>query len=115
LLGNHKSVLVPLARLLLGVFLTLLLTYFSLAIADNVGTPQFVRYVFSSGYVLGIHFASGTTFGETLSSFLRISLTVNVAYYGLIMWLLLIRKINWQSWREIPAIISGWNHSALVI
>jgi hypothetical protein len=101
MIADRKAVRFPLAQLLLGVFLTLLLTYFSLAIADHVGTPQFVRYVFSPGYVLGMHFASGPSFTEALDSFGRIALPVNIVYYGLISFFL-IRKINWPKLPRNP-------------
>ncbi len=98
---NRNSVRFPLAQLLLGGFLTLLLTYFSLAIADHVGTPQLIRYVFSPGYVLGVHLASGASLLEALGSFGRIALTVNLIYYGLISFFL-IRKINWPKLPRNP-------------
>jgi hypothetical protein len=82
------------AQLLIGTLLTLLLTYLSLAIADHVGTPEFVRCIFSPGYVLGVRFATGCGFLETLGSFGRIAITVNMIYFGMICFLLLW-KINW--------------------
>ena len=89
------------AQVALGGFFTLLLTYVSLAIADHVGTPQLVRYIFSPGFVAGMHFASGIGLLERLGSFGRIAITVNILYYGLINFLL-FRKLNWPKWPRNP-------------
>ncbi len=86
------------AQLMIGTLLASLLTYLSLAIADHVGTPEFVRYVFSPGYVLGVRFATGRGFLDTLGSFGRIAITVNMIYFGLFSFLLL-----WKiSWPKLP-------------
>src|SRR6266550_5607500 len=77
---KHRRFVV--AQLLIGSFLTLLMTYLSLAIADRPTTPQVVRYVFSPGYVLGVRFATGKGFLDTLGSFGRIAIAVNMIYYG---------------------------------
>lgn len=82
------------AQSVVGSLITLFLTYFSLAIADHVGTPDFVRYVLSPGYVLGMRFASGGGWLERLGSFGRIAVTTNLIYYGLLVFLVL-RKIDW--------------------
>jgi hypothetical protein len=82
------------AQLLIGGLLTLFLTYLSLAIADHVGTPDLVRYVFSPGYVLGMRLATGNGLLDTLGSFGRIAITVNMIYFGFISFVLLW-KINW--------------------
>jgi hypothetical protein len=82
------------AQVLTGGLLTLLLTYLSLAVADHVGTPEFVRCVFSPGYVLGMRFATGSGFLDRLGSFGRIAITVNMVYFGLFSFILLW-KINW--------------------
>jgi hypothetical protein len=89
------------AQVALGTLFTLLLTYVSLAIADHVGTPQLVRYIFSPGFVAGMHFASGSGLLERLGSFERIAIPVNFLYYGLINFLL-FRKLNWPRWPENP-------------
>jgi hypothetical protein len=89
---KHRRFVV--AQLLLGGLLTLLLTYVSLAIADHATTPQLVRYVFSPGYVLGVRFATGKGLLDTLGSFGRIAVTVNMIYFGSISFVLLW-KINW--------------------
>jgi hypothetical protein len=89
------------AQLMLGSFFTLLSTYVSLAIADHVGTPQLVRYIFSPGFVAGMRFASGGGFLERLGSFGRIAITVNVVYYGLINFLL-FWNINWPKLPKNP-------------
>jgi hypothetical protein len=91
---NYKSNGRLVVQLLGGSLLTLLLTYFSMAIADHVGTPELIRYIFSPGYVFGMRYASGSGFFDTLGSFARISLTVNIIYYGLVSFLL-FRKFNW--------------------
>jgi len=82
------------AQLLVGSLLTLLLTYLSMAIADRPTTPQLVRYIFSPGYVLGVRFATGHGFLDTLGSFGRIAITANMIYFGSITFLLWW-KVNW--------------------
>ena len=82
------------AQLLISGLLTLLLTYLSLAIAGRPTTPQLVRYIFSPGYVLGVRFATGHGFLDTLGSFGRVAITTNMIYFGSITFLLLW-KINW--------------------
>jgi len=94
MIAAHKARRFISAQLLVGGMLTVVLTYISLAVADHVGTPRVVRYIFAPGYVLGMRFASGTGLLDTLGSFGRIALTVNMIYYGLISFLLL-RKVNW--------------------
>jgi hypothetical protein len=89
---KHRRFVV--AQLLIGSFLTLLMTYLSLAIADRPTTPQLVRYVFSPGYVLGVRFATGKGFLDALGSFGRIAITATTIYFGSICFLLLW-KINW--------------------
>jgi hypothetical protein len=89
------------AQLMIGSFLTLLLTYVSLAIADHVGTPQLVRYILSPGFVAGMRFASGSGLLERLGSSGRIAITVNVVYYGLINFFL-FRKLNWPKLPKNP-------------
>jgi hypothetical protein len=78
------------AQLMIGTLLTLRLTYLSLAIADHVGTPEFVRYVLSPGYVLGVRFATGRGFLDTLGSFGRIAITINMISFGLISLLIVV-------------------------
>jgi hypothetical protein len=90
-----------LGQLVVGGLLTLLSTYLSLAIADHVGTPDFVRYLLSPGFMLGMRFASGTGFFERLDSFGRIAVTVNLIYYGFIMFFVL-RKVDWPKHRKNP-------------
>jgi hypothetical protein len=99
--AGRKSRRFVVAQVALGSLFTLLLTYLSLAIADHVGTPQFVRYIFSPGFVAGMHFASGIGLLERLGSFGRIAISVNILYYGLINFLL-FRKLNWPGWPENP-------------
>ena len=82
-----------LGQLLVSAFLALVLTYFSLAIADHVGTPQWVRYVLAPGFVLGMHFASGRGLLDTLGSFGRIAISGDMIYFGLISFLFL-RKVD---------------------
>jgi hypothetical protein len=82
------------AQVLIGILLTLFLTYLSIAIADRPTAPQFVRCVISPGFVLGLRFANGNEFLDWLGSFGRIAVTVNVIYFGLIN-CLLFWKINW--------------------
>jgi hypothetical protein len=96
---KHRRFVV--AQLLIGGFLTLLLTYLSLAIADRPTTPQLVRYVFSPGYVLGVRFASGKGFLDRLGSFGRIAITANMIYYGSISFLL-FWKLNWPKLPRNP-------------
>jgi hypothetical protein len=91
--GNkHRRFLT--AQLLISSLLALLLTFLSLAIADHVGTPEIVRWVFSPGYVLGLRFMSGGGFLERLGSFGRIAVAINVIYFGLISFVLLW-KMEW--------------------
>jgi hypothetical protein len=90
-----------LAQVPVGVVLALLLTWLSMAIADHVGTPEIVRWIFSPGYVLGLHFAWGRGFRDQLGSFMFIALIVNVSYYGLVCFLLL-RRIGWPSSPKNP-------------
>ncbi len=91
---NPKQQRFLLAQLTIGVLLTLFLTYISLAIADRVGTPEWVKYVFAPGYVLGMRYARGTGLLDTLGSFGRIAITANITYYGLIVFVVM-RQINW--------------------
>jgi|SRR5580704_3194231 hypothetical protein len=83
-----------LAQLIVGGLVTLFLTYLGMAISDRPTTPLFVRCVISPGFVLGMRFASGDGFLETLGSFGRIAITANVIYYGFLNFLVL-RKVNW--------------------
>jgi hypothetical protein len=99
--GGRKPRRFVAAQVALGGLFTLLLTYVSLASADHVGPPQLVRYIFSPGFVAGIHFASGDGFLERLGSFGRIAITVDILYYGLINFLL-FRKLNWPNWPGNP-------------
>src|SRR6476660_10048932 len=55
-----------LAQVLLGSVLTLLLTWLSMAVADHIGTPDPARWIFSPGYLLGMHYAWGRSFREQL-------------------------------------------------
>jgi len=77
---DRKSERFLVAQVLIGAFLALLATYVSLSIADDAGTPQVVRYVIAPGYVLGTYCASGRGFFDTLGSFVRIALAVNITY-----------------------------------
>jgi hypothetical protein len=95
---THRFVV---AQLALGCFFTLVMTYLSLALADHVGTPQLVRYIFSPGFVAGMNFASGNGLLERLGSFGRIAITINVLYYGLINFAL-FWKFNWPKWPKNP-------------
>jgi hypothetical protein len=99
--GGRNPVRLALIELAMRGLLALLLTYFSLAIADHAGTPQFVRYVFYPARVRGMHFRSGAGFLEVLGSFGRIALTVNAVYYGLISFFL-IRETNWPKLSRNP-------------
>jgi hypothetical protein len=83
-----------LAQLLIGSLLTLFFTYLGMAISDRPTTPQFVRRVISPGFVLGMRFASGDGFLETLGSFGRIAITANVIYYSFLNFLV-FRNVNW--------------------
>jgi hypothetical protein len=99
--AGHKPRRFIIAQLMIGSFLTLLLTYVSLAVADHVGTPQLVRYILSPGFVAGMRFASGSGILERLGSFGRIAITVNVVYYGLINFLL-FRRFDWPKLPKNP-------------
>jgi hypothetical protein len=90
-----------LARVLIALVITLPRTWLSMAIADHVGTPEFLRWIVSPGYVLGVHFAWGRGFSEHLSSFMLIALTANLSYYGFACFLLL-RGINWPKTPRNP-------------
>jgi hypothetical protein len=98
---DRKSERFQVAQVLIGAFLTLLATYVSLSVADNVGTPQVVGYVIAPGYVLGMHFASGRGFFDTLGSFMRIALAVNFSYYGLIVFFVM-KRVNWPKLSRNP-------------
>lgn len=100
MISEHKPERFVLAQFL-GGLLTIILTWVSLTIADHVGTPEFVRYIFSPGYVLGMRFAAGAGFLETLGSFGRIAITANMIYYGLISFFIL-KKINWPRMPRNP-------------
>ena len=88
---GHKPDLILRGKIAIGVLLTLTMTYLSLAIADHVGTPQWVRYLLSPGFVLGMRFASGTGILDTVGSFGRIAITTNIVYFGLINFFVLRR------------------------
>jgi hypothetical protein len=92
---NQKQQRVVVPQLIIGSSFALLLTYLSLAIADHVGTPQFVRYVFSPGYVLGLRFS------DSFGNFVLIAVGVNITYFGLLIFLL-VWKINWPKLRKNP-------------
>lgn len=98
---DRKSERFLVAQVLVGAFLTLLATYISLSVTDNVNTPQVVRYVIAPGYVLGMYFASGRGFFDTLGSFMRIVLAVNISYYGLICFFAM-KRINWPRLSRNP-------------
>ncbi|MGA7560377.1 MAG: hypothetical protein WBV60_10020 [Terriglobales bacterium] len=89
------------AQLLIGGFLTLMLTFASIAIADHETTPQLLRYVISPGFVLGLRYMTGRGFFDALGSFERIAFTVNIIYFGLITFLLLW-KVNWPKLPRNP-------------
>lgn len=88
-------------QLIVCGLLALPLTYLSLAIADRPATPQLIRYIFAPGFVLGMRFASGSSFLDTLGNFGRMAILTNITYYGLICFLLL-RRINWPKWPKSP-------------
>src|SRR5277367_2737481 len=79
--GNERRRFLA-AQLLIGGSLTLLLTFVSIAIADHETTPQFLRYIISPGFVLGLRFMAGRGFFDALGSFGRIAFTVNMIYFG---------------------------------
>jgi hypothetical protein len=93
MIAGHKPGRFLCVKLFIGSASTVLLTYLSLAIADHDGIPQPVRYLLAPGYVLGMHFASGSGLLDLVGSFMRIALTANIIYYGLLSFLVL-RKIN---------------------
>ncbi|MFZ1141923.1 MAG: hypothetical protein WAN76_22315 [Candidatus Sulfotelmatobacter sp.] len=99
--GPTQSRRFILAQLLIGTLLTLFLTYLGMAISDRPTTPQLVRWVISPGFVLGVRFASGDGFLETLGSFGRIAITANVIYYSFLGFLV-FRKINWPKLPRNP-------------
>jgi len=81
-------------RVVIGGLLTFLVTYASLAISDHQGTPEFVRYVISPGFLLGIRFAWGDEWLSRVTSFGVIAAATNGVYYGFIV-LLVFRKLGW--------------------
>jgi hypothetical protein len=98
--GNqHRRFLA--AQLLIGCWLTLMLTFGSIAIADHETTPQLLRYILSPGFVLGLRFMTGRGFLDALGSFGRIVFTINMIYFGLISFLLLW-KVNWPKLPKNP-------------
>jgi hypothetical protein len=101
MIPDRKSQRFLVAQVLIGASLTLLATYVSLSIADNAGTPQVVRYAIAPGYVLGMYCASGRGFFDTLGSFVRIALAVNITYYGLISFFAM-KRMNWPRLSKNP-------------
>jgi hypothetical protein len=94
MLVDRKPCRFKIGQLLIGVLLTLALTYVSFPISDHQGTPQFVRYVLSPGFLLGIRFASSDIWLDWLGSFGVIAAATNMVYYGFIV-LFVLRKLDW--------------------
>lgn len=92
--GPTQSRRFILAQCLIGISLTLFLTYLGMAISDRPATPQLVRWAISPGFVLGMRFASGDGFLGAMGSFGRIAITANMIYYGFLSFLV-FRKTNW--------------------
>jgi hypothetical protein len=92
------------AQVFIGGLLALFLTCLSLVIADHEATPQFVRYILSPGFVLGLRFASGDGVLDRLANVGMIALTVNFLYYGLLACLF----FRWFNWPRMPK--DPWRH-----
>ena len=89
------------AQVLIGGLLAFFLAGLSIAIADHGTTPQFVRYIISPGYILGLKLMTGRNFFDELASFGRIAFSVNLIYFGsmtsLVLW-----KVNWPRLPKNP-------------
>lgn len=84
------------------------LTYLSMAIADHVGTPELVRYVFSPGYMIAMRFATGNGLLGSLESFGRIAFTVNIVYFGFLSFLVVAQaRLAEATAKSTPSVLDG--------
>jgi len=90
-----------LAQLLIAGSMSFFLACMSIAIADHPATPQFVRYLLSPGYVLGLRLMSGHSFLDALSVFGWTAFSVNMLYFGAPI-LTILWKMKWPRTRWNP-------------
>jgi hypothetical protein len=89
-----------LERFIWALALSVPLAIVTFAVADNVNTPEVLRWVSSPGYVLALHAPPERTFAESLGRGIEIGIGVNMAYY----WLILLGLLKILSWRSsLPA------------
>lgn len=70
-------------RIVWSVVLAIPLAFVSFAVADSVRTPNVIRYLIAPGFVLSLHLSpGGSTFSESLSRMVWLTLAANTAYYA---------------------------------
>lgn len=89
------------AQLVIAGGLSFPLACASIAIADHQTTPEFVRYIVSPGYLLGLRLMSGHNFFDALSVFGWVAFSVNMVYFGLVI-LAVLWKLRWPRTRWNP-------------